>query len=96
MMTTMEQAVTQLQQEQFTIRAQITSRVQIAESVRAIDNFTTAQAQKYAPNLIDVNGVGRPREFSGKEEDFQQWAKKTETFFAGVIKGVRDDVGVGC
>ena len=55
MMTTMEQAVTQLQQEHFTIRAQITSVM--AEAVRAIDNFTTAQAQKYAPNLIDVNGV---------------------------------------
>ena len=27
-----------------------------------------------------------PKEFSGKEEDFQHWAKKTEAFFAGVIK----------
>ena len=38
------------------------------------------------PNLIDVNGLGRPKEFSGKEEDFQHWAKKTEPFFAEVIK----------
>ena len=30
--------------------------------------------------------LGRPKEFSGKEEDFQQWPKKTEAFFAGVIK----------
>ena len=29
---------------------------------------------------------GRPKEFPGKEEDFQQWSKKTEAFFAGVIK----------
>ena len=29
--------------------------------------------------------LGRPKEFSGKEEDFQQWSKKTEAFFAGVI-----------
>ena len=36
--------------------------------------------------LIDVNGLGRPKEFSGKEEDFQQWSKKTEDFFVGVIK----------
>ena len=28
----------------------------------------------------------RPKEFSGKEEDFQQWLKKTEAFFAGVVK----------
>ena len=31
-------------------------------------------------------GLGRPKEFSGREEDFQQWSKKTEAFFAGVIK----------
>ena len=30
--------------------------------------------------------VGRPKESSGKEEDFQQWSKRTEAFFAGVIK----------
>ena len=30
--------------------------------------------------------LGRPKEFTGREEDFQQWSKKTKTFFAGVIK----------
>ena len=86
MTTAMEQAVTQLQQELLTIRAQIASRIQMSEAVRAIDKLATAQAQKDTPNLSDVNGLGRPKEFSGKEEDFQQWAKKTEAFFAGVIK----------
>ena len=38
------------------------------------------------PTLIDVKGFGRPKEFSGRGEDFQQWSKKTEAFFAGVIK----------
>ena len=33
-----------------------------------------------------MNGLGRPKEFSGREEDFQQWSKKTEAFFAVVIK----------
>ena len=33
-----------------------------------------------------MNGLGRPKEVSGKEEDFQHWSKKTEAFFAGVIK----------
>ena len=32
-----------------------------------------------------MNGLGRPKEFTGRE-DFQQWSKKTEAFFAGVIK----------
>ena len=33
-----------------------------------------------------MKGFGRPKEFTGREEDFQQWSKKTEAFFAGVIK----------
>ena len=34
-----------------------------------------------------MRGLSRPKEFSGKEEDFQQWSKKMEAFFAGEIKG---------
>ena len=49
-------------------------------------NLATAQVRKDTPSLIDVSGLGRPGEFSGKEEDFQQLSKKTEAFFAGVIK----------
>ena len=48
-------------------------------AVREIDNLTTAQAQRDTLSLIDVSGLGRLKEF-------QQWAKKTEAFFAGVIK----------
>ena len=33
-----------------------------------------------------MKGLGRPKEFSGKGEGFQQWSKQTEAFFAGVIK----------
>ena len=33
-----------------------------------------------------MKGLGCPKEFTGREEDFQQWSKKTEAFFAGVIK----------
>ena len=33
-----------------------------------------------------MNSQGRPKESSGKEEDFQPWVKKMESFFAGVIK----------
>ena len=86
MSTTMEQVVTQLQQQLFSLRAQVASQVQIAEAVQAINNLATAQVLKDTPSLIDVKGLGRPKEFSGKEEDFQQWSKKTDAFFAGVIK----------
>ena len=42
--------------------------------------------RKETPSLIEVKGLGRPKEFTRREEDFQQWSKKTEAFFAGVIK----------
>ena len=77
--------MSQLQQELFTPRAQVAAQSGLAEAVRAINNLATAQVRKDTPSLIDVNGLGRPKEFSGKEEDFQQWSKKTEAFFAGVI-----------
>ena len=54
--------------------------------LRAMNNLATAQVRKDAPSLIDVKGPGCPKEFTGREEDFQQWSQKTEAFFAGVIK----------
>ena len=86
MSMTMEQVVTQLQQELFTLRAQVAAESGLADAVRAINNLATAQVRTDTPSLIDVKGLGRPKEFSGREEDFQQWSKKTEAFFAGVIK----------
>ena len=86
MSMTMEQDVTQLQQEPFTLRCQVAAESGLADAVRAINNLATAQVRKDTPSLIDVIGLGRPEEFTGREEDFQQWAKKTEAFFAGVIK----------
>ena len=86
MSTTMEQVVSQLQQELFSLRAQVASQVQISGAVRAINNLATAQVRTDTPSLIDVNGLRRSKEFSGREEDFQQRSKKTEAFFAGVIR----------
>ena len=57
----------------------------LAGAVRAINNLATAHVREETPSLIDVNGLGRPEEFAGREEDFQQWSK-TEAVFAGVIK----------
>ena len=85
-MTTMEQAVSQIQHELITIRAQSASQVHMSEAVHAADNLTTVQAHEDAPSTIEVNSRDRLKEFSGRGEDFQQWARTTETFFAGVIK----------
>ena len=74
MTTTMEQVVSQLQQEFFTLEAQVAARVQIAAAVQA-RLLTTAQVRKDTQSLIDLKGLGRPKEFSGKEEDFPQWSE---------------------
>ena len=86
MTLTMERAVAQLQQELFTLKAHIAAESGLADAVRAINNLAKAQSQKDTPNLIDVKGLGRPKESSCFEEDFQQWSKKMEAFFVGVIK----------
>ena len=70
MSMTMEQVVTELQQELFTLRAQVAAESGLADAV----------------SLSDVKALGHPKEFTGREEDFQEWSKKTEAFFAGVIK----------
>ena len=57
----------QLQQELFTLKAQGTARVQIAAAVLA-RLLTTAQVRKDAPNLIDVNGLGSPKDFLAKKK----------------------------
>ena len=89
MSMTMEQVVTQLQQELFTRRAQVAAGSGLADALRAINNLATAQVRKDTPSLNDMKGLGRPKEFTCREEDFQQWSKKTEAFFAGVIKELR-------
>ena len=86
MSMTMEQVVTQLQQEVSNLRAQVAAESGLADAVRAINNLATAQVRKDTPSLIDVKCLGRPKGFTSREEDFQQWSKKTEAFFAEVIK----------
>ena len=58
----------------------------LADAERAINNHATAQVRKDTPSLHDVKGLGNSKEFTGREEDFQQWSKEAEAFFAGVIK----------
>ena len=66
---TMEQVVTQLQQQVLTLRAQVADQSGLADAVRAINNLATAQVRKDTPSLI-VKGVGLPKEFFDKEEFF--------------------------
>ena len=86
MSITMEQVVTQLQQEVFTMRAQVAAESTLADAVRAINNLATAEVRKDTPSLLDMKGPWSSEGISVREEDFQQRSKKTEAFFAGVIK----------
>ena len=95
MSTTMEQVLSQLQQEPVNLRAHVAAQSGPADAVRAINNLATAQVRKDTPSLIDVNGLGRPKEFCGKEEDFQQLSKKTEANLRWSDHRVQHDVEVG-
>ena len=83
------EVVTQLQQELFTLRAQVAAESGLAVEVWAINHFAMT------PSLVDVKGLGRPKEFCGKEEDVQQRSKKTDAFFVGVIMDSEMMLGVG-
>ena len=54
MSMTMEQVVTQLQQEVFNLRAHVVAESGLADAVRAINSLATAQVRKDTPSLIDV------------------------------------------
>ena len=69
MSMTMEQVVAQLQQELFTLRAQVTAECGLADAVRAINNLATARVRKDTPRLFDVKGFGRAKEFTSGNED---------------------------
>ena len=64
---TMKQVITQLQQELLTLRAQVAAESGLADAVRAINNLATTQVRKDTPSLTDVKGLGRPKEFAGRE-----------------------------
>ena len=54
MSMTMEQVVTLLQQEVFTLKAQVVDQSGLADAVCAINNLATAQGKKDTPRLMDV------------------------------------------
>ena len=94
MSMTMEQVVTQLQQELFTLRAQVAVASGLADAVRAINNLPTAQVRKDTPSLIDVTGLGRPKEHTGSVEDFQL-VEEDGGILRWFDQRVWDNVGVG-
>ena len=79
MSMTMEQVVSQHQQERITLKAHVADQTGLADAVRAINSLATAQVRKDAPSVIDVKGLCLPK-----------GSKKTEAYFAGATT---EDVG---
>ena len=67
----------------------------VADAVRAINNLATAQVRRDTPSLIDVKGLGRPKEFSGREGGFSTVVEEDGGFLCRWDQGVWVDVGVG-
>ena len=80
---TMEQVVTQLQQELFTLRAHVA-----AQSGLPVERSTISRQLKFGETLGDSSMLKAsivPRNTKGKRRTCQHWWKRTEAFFAGVI-----------
>ena len=75
--------MTQLQQE-LVVHAESSSGSRIWTCRRSASNQQSRDSSS-SERPSESHRCG-PKEFSGKEEDFQQWSKKMEAFFAGVIK----------
>ena len=58
---TMEQVVTQLQQEVFTLKTQVADRSGRADAARVFNNIATAQSKKYTASPIEVKSLRRPK-----------------------------------
>ena len=85
---TMEQVVTQLQQEVFMLKAQIADQSGLVDAVRAINNLPTAQGKKDTPSFIDVKGVGRPKEFFWQRGRCSTVVKEDGGVLCGCDQGV--------
>ena len=75
--------MTQLQQELFTLRGQVAAESGLADAVRAINNLATAQVRKDTP---ESHRCETPWSSTGIHWPTRGFPKKTEAFFAGVMK----------
>ena len=73
---TMEQVVTQLQQELCMLRAQVAAESGPADALRAINNLATAHVRKDTLSLIDVEGLGRKKKFVAERRIFNSGRRR--------------------
>ena len=96
----MEEAVRALQQQvnalisqNAALEAQLISQQNIAQGLAELPGaITTVLNRSQATTrrmLVDPKGLGKPPMFSGREEHFYVWTKKTENNVSGVFPNVR-------
>ena len=61
---------------------------QFHAAVTAMTDLATRMSTPKKPQLIDNRGLGKPLPFNNKEEDFQRWSQRTESFFTSVFPEV--------
>ena len=95
MSLTIEQVVTQLQQEA-TSRWKLKLLIELDLQMQYVPPTISRQLEfgKTIRVSLTRKALVVRRSSLAREEDFQQWLKKTEAFFASVIQGVRHDVEV--
>ena len=82
---TREQVALQLQQELSLSKLKLLHESRLQQQYMQ-SLLNAAQVRKDAPSLTNANDMGRPKESSSEEEDFQGWSEDIEAFFAEVIK----------
>ena len=89
MSLTIDQVVTQLQQEVVTVKAQVADQIRLASSVRAINNLATTQIPNDTSSLNDAKGLAH---WPG--ERFSAVVEEDGGVLCSCDQGVRGDVGV--
>ena len=88
--------MSQLQHELFSLQAQVASQVQdFRKQYGQSTIWPQLKIPKDTPSLIDVNDLGRPKEFSGKEVDCPTVVEEDGGILRWSDQGVRDN-GLGC
>ena len=89
----LQQQLKALMSQNAALEAQLISQQNIAQGLADLPGaITTVLSRAQAPMrrmLVDLEGLGKPTVFSGREEDFHVWTKKIENYVSGVFPNVR-------
>ena len=99
MTTAMEQMVIQLQQELFTLKAQVAARVQMAAAVQVVNHLTTAQVRKdahskAAEQMTEISTEFIDRQFLPIRTNQERGAQDPE-FILQQMHTVLTDIAIG-